>query len=107
ARTAEFATSLGSMLLRHERFAEAEAILRPALPPLEKAYGPASLWMRRASADLASALRGQGRCSEAEALMEKSLAACTSKLGPNHSGTLQVAGWLAMLQCEQGRYADA
>jgi tetratricopeptide (TPR) repeat protein/predicted Ser/Thr protein kinase len=106
-RTTEFAVSLGGVLLRHEKFVEAESMLASALPSLEKVFGPSNLTVRRALADLARARRGQGRLDDAAALLDKSLEACMNTVGPDDVATLQTAGWLAGLRCEQGRFVEA
>ena len=74
----------GQLLLRQQRYAEAEAVLRKVMNDYREAYGDDSAFTRIAATELAQALARLGRNDEARALAQAALPVLRRELAPQH-----------------------
>jgi serine/threonine-protein kinase len=103
----EISVQLGYVLFEQARYAEATAILRPALARQRTFFGafhPATVVAMRS---LASSLRGPRSLPEAESLDREALTIARSLYGESHIETYSVRMALAVLLERKGDFSDA
>ncbi len=103
--TADAERTLGRVMADTGEFDEAEALIRHAIPVVEKLGDPVEI--ARVRAELARVMYGQGLQAEALALWERSFAEIAERLGPDHLQTLIMAHNTAMTLKDLGRLPEA
>lgn len=99
--------ALGSLLFDHERFDEAEELLRVALKACKIKFGNDSENTRASLHNLGGFLQARGKHAEAEPFLREALDLTRSSLGDRHESTLQSINALAVLLQELDKLAEA
>ena len=105
--TGDAIVALADLYRRAGRYAEAEDLLKRALPMREKLFGKDEYRVGDCLNYLATVYHAQGKEAEAEPLYQRSLAIYEKALGSNHSYTATALYCLAELYSHQKRYAEA
>jgi eukaryotic-like serine/threonine-protein kinase len=99
--------NLAGLLLRKNKFAEAESLYREALPLWRKYLGNDHAYVANTLDNLAAALSKQGKHREAESCLRECLANRKKRLGDNHRDTIATANRLIQVLKKYGNDAEA
>jgi hypothetical protein len=105
--TLSSATNLAISLGEQEKYAEAEAILRPVWAIQKRVLGEEHSSTLNSATSLAGFIGEQGRYAEAEVIQRQVWVAQKRVLGEEHLSTLNAAHNLAIYLGEQEKYAEA
>jgi tetratricopeptide (TPR) repeat protein len=106
-RLAAARNSLGLILVRLGRYAEAGNEYRQALKLLERSRGPRSIEYAGCLVNLGVLDYNEGRLNDAEHQLRRALKLQEDLLGEEHATTAQTLNNLSAVLAQRGRYADA
>mgnify|MGYP000051727195 CR=1 FL=1 len=104
---ADLLNSLGNILIREERYADAVSNLREAHALREKLLGPSHLEVAGDLNDIATALRKQGKLDEALSTYFQALRIQEKILPPGHPILASKLNNIALVMRDQGKYEEA
>jgi CHAT domain-containing protein/TolA-binding protein len=104
---ARMLTQQATEFIQHQRYVNAEPLLRQALAWMEVARGPDDREVGTSVKNLAGLYLAQGRYGEAELLLQRALGIFQRTLGPWDPNVAWSLYYLGEIYKSQGRYGDA